>query len=109
MFHRTPAIGLGHLCTSDYARLCSATNAHWNCNRHDVWQEAHEPWEERCRLHPRVHEIERRLDLRTDSGKIVYRLTGDNKQFATVAGQQVTVAGDVTRTTIAVETITPAK
>jgi hypothetical protein len=41
--------------------------------------------------------------------KSVYRLTGDNKQFATVAGQQVTVAGGVTGTTIAVETMTPAK
>jgi hypothetical protein len=42
-------------------------------------------------------------------GKSVYRLAGDNKRFATVAGQQVTVAGDVTGTTIAVQTITPAK
>jgi len=42
-------------------------------------------------------------------GNSVYRLTGDNKQFATLAGQQVKVAGDLTGTTIAVQTITPAK
>ena len=42
-------------------------------------------------------------------GKSLYRLTGDNKQFAAFAGQQVTVAGDLTGTTIAVQTITPAK
>ncbi len=42
-------------------------------------------------------------------GSSVYHLTGDNKQFATLAGQQVKVAGDLTGTTIAVQTITPAK
>jgi hypothetical protein len=42
-------------------------------------------------------------------GSSVYHLAGDNKQFATVAGQRVTVAGDVTGTTIAVQKITPAK
>jgi hypothetical protein len=42
-------------------------------------------------------------------GNNVYRLTGDNKRFATFAGQRVTVAGEVTGTTIAVQTITPAK
>src|ERR1039458_5080964 len=42
-------------------------------------------------------------------GNNVYGLTGDNKRFATFAGQRVTVAGEVTGTTIAVQTITPAK
>jgi hypothetical protein len=42
-------------------------------------------------------------------GNSVYGITGDNKQFATFAGQRVTVAGDVTGTSIAVQTITPAK
>jgi hypothetical protein len=42
-------------------------------------------------------------------GNSVYRLTGDNEQFATFAAQQVTVAGDLTGTTIAVQTIKPAK
>lgn len=42
-------------------------------------------------------------------GSSVYRLGGDNKQFAAVAGQRVTVAGEMTGTTIAVQTITPAK
>jgi hypothetical protein len=38
----------------------------------------------------------------------VYGLTGDNKQFATFAGQRVTVAGKMTGATIAVQTITAA-
>jgi hypothetical protein len=42
-------------------------------------------------------------------GNSLYRLTGDNKQFATFAGQSVTVAGEATGTTIAVKTITPPK
>lgn len=42
-------------------------------------------------------------------GNSVYRLTGDNKQFATFAGQSVAVAGEATGTTIAVKTITPPK
>jgi hypothetical protein len=42
-------------------------------------------------------------------GNSVYRLTGDNKQFATFAGQSVTVAGEFAGTTIAVKTIAAAK
>jgi hypothetical protein len=42
-------------------------------------------------------------------GNSVYRLTADNKQFATFAGQSVTVAGEATGTTIAIKTITPPK
>jgi hypothetical protein len=42
-------------------------------------------------------------------GSSVYHLTGDNKQFATVAGQRVTVAGEVTGETIAVRTIATTK
>ena len=42
-------------------------------------------------------------------GNNVYGLAGDNKQFATLAGQRVTVAGAVTGTTIAVQTITAAR
>ena len=42
-------------------------------------------------------------------GSSVYLLTGDNKQFATVAGQRVTVAGEVTGETIAVRTIATTK
>jgi hypothetical protein len=41
-------------------------------------------------------------------GNNVYGLTGDNKQFAAFAGQRVTVAGEVTGTTIAAKTITAA-
>jgi len=41
-------------------------------------------------------------------GSSVYHLTGD-KQFATVAGQRVTVAEEVTRETIAVRTIVTTK
>jgi len=42
-------------------------------------------------------------------GNSVYRLTGDKKQFATFAGQRVTVAGELTGTTIAVQAITAAR
>lgn len=42
-------------------------------------------------------------------GNTVYHLTGDNKQFATFAGQRVTVAGVVTGETIAVQTIVRSK
>jgi hypothetical protein len=42
-------------------------------------------------------------------GSSVYHLAGDDKQFATVAGQRVTVAGEVTGETIAVRTIVTTK
>ena len=42
-------------------------------------------------------------------GSSVYHLTGDNKQFATVAGQRVTVEGEATGETIAVRTIATTK
>jgi len=42
-------------------------------------------------------------------GNSVYHLIGDNKQFATVAGQRVTIAGEVTGETIAVRTIVATK
>jgi hypothetical protein len=42
-------------------------------------------------------------------GNSVYRLTGDNKQFATIAGQRVKLAGEVTGETIAVRTIVTTK
>lgn len=42
-------------------------------------------------------------------GSSVYHLAGDNKQFATVAGQRVTVAGEVTGDTISVRTIATTK
>jgi hypothetical protein len=42
-------------------------------------------------------------------GSSVYYLAGDNKRFATVAGQRVTVAGEVTGETIAVRTIATTK
>lgn len=42
-------------------------------------------------------------------GNKVYGLTGDKTQFATLAGQRVTVVGDVSRTTINAKTIAAAK
>jgi hypothetical protein len=42
-------------------------------------------------------------------GNKVYSLTGDNHQFGTLAGQRVTVTGEVTGSTIAVQTITAAR
>ena len=42
-------------------------------------------------------------------GSSVYHLTGDNRQFAGVAGQRVTVEGEVTGETIAVRTIATTK
>ncbi len=42
-------------------------------------------------------------------GSSVYHLTGDNKQFATVAAQRVKIAGEVTGETIAVRTIVTTK
>jgi hypothetical protein len=42
-------------------------------------------------------------------GSNVYHLTGNNKEFATVAGQRVTVAGVVTGETIVVRTIVTTK
>lgn len=42
-------------------------------------------------------------------GNKVYGLTGDNTQFATLAGQRVTVVGDVSRATINAKTIAAAK
>jgi hypothetical protein len=42
-------------------------------------------------------------------GDKVYSLTGDNKQFDSLAGQQVKVTGDVTGNKIAVQTIAATK
>jgi hypothetical protein len=75
--------------------------------RHDVRSEAHDDECNSYRMHARMRKA--RLHYVLVRGDKVYTLKGDTKQIDKYAGQTVTVTGDVSRTTVTVHWIAPAK